>query len=263
MRRVFLEWRSWRAIWSARIGPVYCARTCRRPCCGRCTPALDEIRTLFGRGNAHHERVEAVPGDIEAPGLGLGRRDSEALAEQVTDVVHCAATVFLSLPLEVAHRSKRREALAVAAPEVGGRRALGLCACALGAAARVGRCGAGGHPPPKSARLSEFLRTLEVRGGEDGEAAPRSLARSRSSGQASLSANGQAVQRVIQYFFYAPLRAFALGKLPAVPARLSSPVDVVPVDYVADAVFELASREGDEDETYHLVAGGGRRRSGA
>jgi hypothetical protein len=41
------------------------------------------------------------------------------------------------------------------------------------------------------------------------------------------------------------------------PARPGSPVDVVPVDYVADAGFELASREadGDDDETYHLVAG--------
>jgi nucleoside-diphosphate-sugar epimerase len=51
---------------------------------------------------------------------------------------------------------------------------------------------------------------------------------------------------------YTPLRAFALGRTPALPARLSSPVDVVPVDFVADAIFALAGRPG---TTYHLVAG--------
>jgi nucleoside-diphosphate-sugar epimerase len=52
---------------------------------------------------------------------------------------------------------------------------------------------------------------------------------------------------------YPPLRAFAHGAIPALPARRGSPVDVVPVDYVADSVERLA-REG-EDGTYHLVAG--------
>jgi nucleoside-diphosphate-sugar epimerase len=51
---------------------------------------------------------------------------------------------------------------------------------------------------------------------------------------------------------YTPLRAFALGRTPALPARLSSPVDVVPVDFVADAILALAGRPG---TTYHLVAG--------
>jgi thioester reductase-like protein len=37
---------------------------------------------------------------------------------------------------------------------------------------------------------------------------------------------------------YGPLKAFARGKLPAIPGRRSSPVDIVPVDYVADAVHD-------------------------
>jgi long-chain acyl-CoA synthetase len=54
---------------------------------------------------------------------------------------------------------------------------------------------------------------------------------------------------------YTPLKAFARGALPMLPARRSAPVDVVPVDYVADAVFELTSRPAGVEETYHLVAG--------
>jgi nucleoside-diphosphate-sugar epimerase len=52
---------------------------------------------------------------------------------------------------------------------------------------------------------------------------------------------------------YGPLKAFARGTIPALPARRRAPVDVVPVDYVADAAHELA-RSG-PDGTFHLVAG--------
>jgi long-chain acyl-CoA synthetase len=54
---------------------------------------------------------------------------------------------------------------------------------------------------------------------------------------------------------YTPLKAFALGNLPALPARRTSPVDVVPVDYVADAIFELSDAEAEGCPTWHLVAG--------
>jgi long-chain acyl-CoA synthetase len=52
---------------------------------------------------------------------------------------------------------------------------------------------------------------------------------------------------------YPPLRAFARGAIPALPARRDSPVDVVPVDYVADSVERLS--ESGPDGTFHLVAG--------
>jgi long-chain acyl-CoA synthetase len=54
---------------------------------------------------------------------------------------------------------------------------------------------------------------------------------------------------------YTPLKAFVRGALPALPARRSAPVDVVPVDYVADAVFKLSNDPLADSGTYHLVAG--------
>jgi long-chain acyl-CoA synthetase len=53
---------------------------------------------------------------------------------------------------------------------------------------------------------------------------------------------------------YWPLKAFARGAYRAIPARASSPVDVVPVSYVADAIFEL-SRRAEPGATYNLAAG--------
>ena len=52
---------------------------------------------------------------------------------------------------------------------------------------------------------------------------------------------------------YTPLKAFARGAYCVLPADYDAPVDVVPVDYVADATYELSAAGG--DGTYHLVAG--------
>ena len=54
---------------------------------------------------------------------------------------------------------------------------------------------------------------------------------------------------------YWPLRAFARGAYAALPGRPDSPVDVVPVDYVADAVYALSQAPDAEDATFHLTAG--------
>jgi nucleoside-diphosphate-sugar epimerase len=54
---------------------------------------------------------------------------------------------------------------------------------------------------------------------------------------------------------YWPLRAFARGLFEAVPARADGRVDVVPVDYVADAIAHVARERPDVRGTLHLVAG--------
>src|SRR5205823_11831374 len=54
---------------------------------------------------------------------------------------------------------------------------------------------------------------------------------------------------------YWPLRAVARGIFTAVPAVPSAPVDVVSIDYVADAVHELCEGDGGIGQTYHLTAG--------
>ncbi len=54
---------------------------------------------------------------------------------------------------------------------------------------------------------------------------------------------------------YWPLRAFARGTYLVLPARGGAPVDVVPVDYVADAVFALTQSREAAGGTFHLTAG--------
>lgn len=53
---------------------------------------------------------------------------------------------------------------------------------------------------------------------------------------------------------YVPLRALASGGIAAVPRLAGGTADVVPVDYVADAILALADAPAG-GETYHLTAG--------
>src|SRR5205085_668870 len=54
---------------------------------------------------------------------------------------------------------------------------------------------------------------------------------------------------------YWPLRAFSRGLFAKVPARAEARVDVVPVDYVADAIVHLLDRS--EAGVFNLVSGRG------
>ena len=51
-----------------------------------------------------HERLRAVAGDIEQPGLGLSRESAAELQSEVTTMVHCAASVSFDLPLDESRR---------------------------------------------------------------------------------------------------------------------------------------------------------------
>ncbi len=52
---------------------------------------------------------------------------------------------------------------------------------------------------------------------------------------------------------YGRIRAASTGAYRALPLNRRAPLDVVPIDYVADALFELCS--AGPNGTFHLVAG--------
>jgi long-chain acyl-CoA synthetase len=201
--------------------------------------------------------VFAVPGDLERPGLALESCERETLAEEVSDIVHCAASVSFAEPLEKARQTN----------VVGTRRMLEL-------AELCKRRGGLGH--------FSYVSTAYVAGTHPGEFGEDELdvgqgfrnPYERSKFEAERLVRSCEGRLPIQIFrpsivvgerttgwtasfnvLYAPLKAFERGALPALPARRSAPVDVVPVDYVADAVFELAHDPVDGGRTYHLVAG--------
>ncbi len=211
---------------------------------------------LFGSGHRHAQRVTAVRGDVTRPGLGIGKRRYE-IAEQVNEIMHAAATVSFSLGLESSRAinvegTRQVMQFAALAQARGGLRRLSHISTAYVAGERagcfseddldVGQSFRNGYERSKFeaeqlvASWRERLPITVLR--------PGIIVGERGSGwTASFNV------------LYWPLRVFARGAYTALPGRPDAPVDIVPVDYVADAVYALSQAPDAEDATFHLTAG--------
>ncbi len=216
----------------------------------------EAVTCMVGDPDAYADRLVAVPADIERPGLGLSHADREELATRVTDIIHSAASVSFTLSLQ---RSREINV-------EGTRRMLELAEL----------CRERGH-----LRRYVHISTAYVAGTHRGEFSEEQLDVGQSFRNPYEQSKFEAERLVrthcdlpVQIFrpsivvgeratgwtasfnvLYTPLKAFVRGNLPALPARRSAPVDVVPVDYVADAVFKLSNDPHAGTGTYHLVAG--------
>jgi thioester reductase-like protein len=203
-----------------------------------------------------HEHLSAWAGDLERPGLGLDGARADALTERVSTVIHCAASVSFSLGLEESRRvnvagSGRMAELAERCASRGdGLERFSYVSTAYVAGAHRGEftedcldVGQGFRNPYERSKYEAELLLRERAAGLPLQVLRPSIVVGDSRTGWTSSFN----------VLYPPLRAFARGAIPALPARRHSPVDVVPVDYVADSVERLA-REG-PDGTFHLVAG--------
>jgi thioester reductase-like protein len=216
------------------------------------------MASIYGSEDAFADRLTAVPGDLERSRLGLDRRRLDELAERVTEIVHAAASVSFSMPLERA----REVNLA------GTERALELAALCQ----RRGRL-----------RRFSYVSTTYVAGTHDsvfhedeldvGQEFRNSYEQSKFEAERLVR---ECAERIPVRIFrpgivvgerssgwtsafsalYYPVKLFARGvNPPIVPARRDTVIDAVPVDYVADAIFNLGGRLGPSGETFNLVAG--------
>jgi thioester reductase-like protein len=216
------------------------------------------LRTFFGDEGAHADRVRAVPGDIEQPGLGMDPRRRALLAQEVTDIVHSAASVSFSLPLRQSRDinvegTRQMLEFGQLCERRGGLRRFSYISTAYVAGNHHGAFGEDDLDVGQSFRnayeRSKFEAEQLVRSYM--EQLPIQIFRP------SIVVGEQSTGWTSSFnVLYSPLKAFEQGMLPALPARRSAPVDVVPVDYVADAVFHLSNApENGATTTYHLVAG--------
>jgi thioester reductase-like protein len=215
------------------------------------------LENLFGPGfDQHRDRVEAIAADITAPGMGIERDLRERLASRVTTIVHCAASVSFTLPIEQAREinvagTRRMLDFAELAQERGGLQCYGHISTAYVAGTHAGgfaECdldlGQAFHNSYERSKF-EAEQLVRARGG-----LPWTIM--RPSIVVGDRHNGWTAAFNVLYW---PLRAFARGLFTAVPAIPSAPVDVVSIDYVADAVHALCESGDGTGETYHLTAG--------
>jgi thioester reductase-like protein len=216
------------------------------------------LRLLFGRADADQGRVIAIPADVERDTLGLASVDRGRIAASVSEIVHCAATVSFVTGLAESRRINVE----------GTRHLLGVAE----------KCASNGI-----LRRFTHVSTAYVAGTHNGEFGEDDLWVGQGFRNPYERSKYEAERLVRQYapalpavtiarpsiivgesatgwtptfnVLYVPLRGFANGKLRVLPAELTAPVDVVPVDYVADAIMQLTRDDDRTLSTYHLVAG--------
>ncbi|HEU4976081.1 MAG TPA: SDR family oxidoreductase [Baekduia sp.] len=214
----------------------------------RIDAALDH---LLPPGTVPARRVRAVAADLERPHLGLTPRRCLRLAAELDAVIHCAASIEFTLPLERAtaiNVDGTRELLRLAGCAPGLRRFVHV-STAFVAGDRAGRFleteGDVGQTCRNTYEQTKLAAEQEVLA-----AGLPGTVIARPSIVVGDSATGWTSAFNVIYW---PLQAFARGLFPTVPADPGAPVDIVPVDAVADALLDLLG--GDERGAVHVVAG--------
>jgi long-chain acyl-CoA synthetase len=218
-------------------------------------PPLDRLPALLtAHGVTEAGHVAGLAGDVTEPGLGI--TDPHAL-DDVTHVIHCAATVAFDHPLDEARRIN-----------VGGTQAiLDLCR-RLPKLERLDAVSTSYVAGKRSDIAHEadlehdrgFHNTYEQTKYESEQrlrAAMRDLpiAVHRPSIVVGDSRTGRTGSFKVLYW---PLKVLARGWLPVVPYDAEGRLDIVPVDFVASAIVALSRDASTIGGTFHLAAGPGR-----
>jgi long-chain acyl-CoA synthetase len=193
--------------------------------------------------------------------MGLGEGELRALASDTESIFHCAASTSLGQPIELAREAnvgstERVLRLARLAQESSN---LTVEFFHVSTAYVAGDTSA--IVTPEELRVGATFRN----GYEQSKAEAEQLVRShadelhtcifRPSMIVGDSITGQTNAFNV---IYIPARYLASGLLSFLPAHPNTPCDLVPVDYVADAMVALSAQKPDSGSCFHISAGVGR-----
>jgi thioester reductase-like protein len=202
-------------------------------------------------------RIRWVAGDLTRPGLGLEPAAREEIVAECDELIHAAASTDWDLPLEEAEAVNfagvRSIAELAAAFARGGRPARLIH---VSTAYVAGRRDGVVHPEDLPGPEGPFNNTYE----ETKAKAERFLRERmgevpvtvvRPSIVVGDSRTGRTFNFNVLYF---PIKLFHRGLLPVVPGRRSTTLDIVPVDYVCDALLALGRDPDAVGKTFHVTA---------
>ncbi len=199
-------------------------------------------------------RIEVVEGDVSFERFGLKEKPYRELAARVTHIIHCAAAARFDLELDDARKTN-----------VGGTRNILDFGKACGGLGRIDYIGTA----YVAGRRRGVIREDELdEGQEHSNTYERSKMEAEKLVRESMRDLPVAVLRPSIVIcdsrtgrasnfngFYRAMRMYSLGLLTAVPGNPSSTMDLVPVDYVAEAVYSISKNPASLGRCYHLTAG--------
>ena len=201
-----------------------------------------------GIGGADADRVVTVAGDVDKPDLGLGHA-REALSERVGEVFHAAASTRFDLTLREARATNVAGTGHVIAFAREASRRGGLRRFHHVSTAYLGKLDAAGerefrnpYEQTKWESEQELVRVADV----------LPITRYRPSMVVGDSQTGRTPHfRVL----YEPMKWVVSGRTTLLPCRPEMKVDVVPIDYVCDAITALARLDESAGRSYPITAG--------
>jgi len=200
-------------------------------------------------------RVRTLTGDIRAGAtLGLSPATYDELRARVTDIIHCAADTTFNRPLEDARATNVAGTRAVLAFARECRRLRRVaCFSTVYVAGRTTGCFTerdlgGGDGFVNSYEQSKAEMEMVTR--EAMRELPIALYRLS-------TILGESRSGAVHGFnaIHHALRLLYQGLAPMVPGREAALVDLIPVDFAADASYHLIEQTFEPGATYHLCAG--------
>ena len=199
-------------------------------------------------------RIEVVEGDVSFERFGLKEKPYRELATRVTHIIHCAAAARFDLELDDARKTN-----------VGGTRNILDFGRACGGLRRIDYIGTA----YVAGRRTGIIREEEL---DEGQEHNNTYERSKMEAEKlvresmrelpiailrpSIAICDSRTGRASSFNgFYRAMRMYALGLMKAVPGNPSSAMDLVPVDYVTEAVHLISTDQASAGACYHLTAG--------
>ena len=201
-------------------------------------------------------RVDAVPGDVTLPDLGLDAETYDAMRQQLSRIIHAAADLRLDASLEDARRTNVEGTRRVL--ELARGPSTPITAWSGWASSRPPTCADSGRARSPRTSLPEGDDFGNVYEQTKHEA--EALVRAAMPGlPVSVFRPGMIVgdsgTGAISTFntIYPLLRRYLTSYLPILPVRRQARLNIIPVDMVADAVVRLSFDPLAAGKTFHLI----------
>ncbi len=203
-------------------------------------------------------RIDVVQGDISLPGLGLEPGTTASLQSSLDQVIHCAATVRFDLPLEDARRDN-----------TGGTRHMLTFADGvrhLGRFDYVGTAFVAGERDglvmEDELDVGQTFRNSYEQSKMEAEKLVREFATTHPTAiyrpsmvvgdsRTGATTSFQGASQILIFY----RQFFSRGMVVPIPADLQTRLDIVPVDYVVDALFALMHTQKSIGNVFHLASG--------
>ena len=231
------------------------AQTARVAVLTRCATS-EAARALSAACGALPAEVRLLQGDVRAGGtLGLEAGDADALRATVTDVVHCAAATSFTLPIAEARTMN-----------VGGTRAVLDFAAGCASLERIAAFSTVYVAGRRTGHFGEddrgcdgagFVNSYEHSKSEMEELVRSAMSRLPIALYRLSTLIGDSRTGTVHGFnaVHHALRLLYRGLAPMVPGHAGHQVDLVAVDYAADAAHWLYQNAFEAGQTYHICSG--------